>query len=101
MLYPSIANDNVFFGAFGAFVEYIHEVYTRRPEACDIESRDYIGVDINGIRAAAAYFNGDWQALWQEYPAEGDAIISWVDQSGEKYLERLTVLKGIFHNFNY
>lgn len=101
MFYQSVANDNTFFGAFGGFVEMIHEVYTRRPEACDVQSRDYIGTDINGIRAAAAYFRGDFEALWKEYPGEAEAIIKWVDQSGDKYLERLAVLKGIFHNFNY
>ena len=63
-------------------------------------------LDITIIQTAAEYFDHDWAALMDEQDDQDiinlcEAIVDYVDQSGDLYLQRLAAVKSVFPNFYY
>lgn len=100
MNFQSIANDNTFYGAFGAYVEMLHEVELRHAASSHVAARAHAAPYFS-IKTAAAAFAGDWVAFSAAYPADAELIVNYVDRSGDLYLSRLAEVKALFPSFNY
>lgn len=53
------------------------------------------------IYTVANEFNGDFGAVYNYDSELAEAIVDYVDQAGDLYLDRLSQVKNLFPNFSY
>jgi hypothetical protein len=58
-------------------------------------------ITLDLVYTAAEHFNGDFNAVYESDEELGEAIVNYVDQSGDLYCERFAAVKALFPNFNY
>jgi hypothetical protein len=53
------------------------------------------------LKDYANIYNGDFNALFDSSESLAEAIVDWVDQSGNEYCKRFDIVKNLFPNFSY
>lgn len=53
------------------------------------------------LKDYADTYNGDFNTLYDASETLAEAIVDWVDQSGDLYCKRFDTVKTLFPNFTY
>lgn len=53
------------------------------------------------IKDYADTYSSDFNTLYESSETLAEAMVDWVDQSGDQYMTRLEIMRKYFPNFSY